>query len=94
MAGGTKPQSRAAPERYPGRSLSVTEALHAVSMKLSQVAGMRCVRRRPLVGLSQKKKKNLCLVKVSAFLRFASSSREFQTYLTLGSDPISRARNV
>ena len=92
MAGGTKPQSRAAPERYPGRSLSVTEALHAVSMKLSQVDRMRCVRRRPLVGPS--KKKILCLVKVSAFLRFASSSREFQTYLTLGSDPISRARNV
>ena len=44
MTGRTKPQRRVAPEQYPGHNLSIIEALHAVSMKLSQVDDMRSAR--------------------------------------------------
>ena len=45
MAGGAKarPRGRLAPGKYPGHNLSLTEALHAVSMKLSQADDLRYV---------------------------------------------------
>ena len=55
MAEGTKPQRRVAPGRYPGNRLSIIEALHAVSMKLSQVDDTRYVNRVPLVDPSRNK---------------------------------------
>ena len=53
MARGTKSQTRAAPERYPGHNLSTTQVLHAVNMKLSQVDATMYARRAPLVDLPQ-----------------------------------------
>ena len=50
MAEGTRPENCAVPDQsYPGHSLSIIEALHAVGMKLSQVDETRYVYRAPLV---------------------------------------------
>ena len=53
MAGGTKSRSRLAPGRYPGYKLSITEALHVVSVKLSQADDLRYIHRTVLVDPSQ-----------------------------------------
>ena len=73
MAGGARPPRRLAPGRYPGYKLSITEALHVVSMKLSEADDTRYVHRARLVESSRNK---LYLAEASPFQRFVFLNRE------------------
>lgn len=92
MAGRARPRPRARPTpgRYPYQNLSVSEALHAVSMKLSEVDDMRYA---PHTSCRFISKQTLCLVETSPFQRFVHLSLD-GAHLTLGSGPISRTKNV